>query len=133
MVILTDGGENASKEFKNDEIKNLIDARTKDGWQFVFIGANQDSFATAGQMGINPHNTMNYAGDAKTTRSAMKSMSSNVSDYACSMSNDASTLMFTGQQKAAAMGQDPQGLGNANPLDSKSTLGKVVPMSKRLS
>jgi hypothetical protein len=46
---------------------------------------------------------MNYAGDGETTKSAMCSMSSNMTAYACSASNDQSTLMFSDKQRLAAM------------------------------
>ena len=36
-IITSDGYENASREFKRDQIKNLIESS---GWEFVFIGAS---------------------------------------------------------------------------------------------
>jgi hypothetical protein len=60
VVILTDGQENASKEYTKAHIKDLIDQKTKDGWTFMYVGANQDAFAEAGSMGISAGCTMNY-------------------------------------------------------------------------
>ena len=52
VVIITDGMENASHEYKKDAVKAAIeDARKKD-WEFIYLGANVDAFAEAGQMGI---------------------------------------------------------------------------------
>ncbi len=60
MIIITDGGENSSKEYNKDQIRKLIDEKQKTGWAFVFLGANQDSWATAGGLNINTSNAVNY-------------------------------------------------------------------------
>jgi len=62
VIILTDGIENSSHKFTKAHIKDLIELKTKDGWQFVYLGANQDAFAEAGSIGIAPACTMNYEG-----------------------------------------------------------------------
>ena len=53
MIILTDGEENSSSKFTNAHIKDLTEVRTKEGWDFVYLGANQDAFAVGQRMGIN--------------------------------------------------------------------------------
>ena len=41
FVIITDGLENASKEYRKDLIKKMIEERKeKDKWEFLFLGAN---------------------------------------------------------------------------------------------
>lgn len=53
FVIVTDGGENASREFGLEKVKEMIEHQTeKYGWQFTYLGANQDAFAVGGGMGI---------------------------------------------------------------------------------
>lgn len=44
MVIFTDGEENASREVNADQVKQLIKEREKDGWSFLYFGANIDRF-----------------------------------------------------------------------------------------
>lgn len=52
-VIMTDGEENASKEFTRNAILSLINEKKATGkWEFVFLGANQDAWAAASSMGI---------------------------------------------------------------------------------
>ena len=63
IIILTDGLENASKKYTKAHIKDLIEQKTKDGWTFAYLGANQDAFAEAGSLGIAPGCTMNYEGN----------------------------------------------------------------------
>ena len=54
VVILTDGLENASHKFTKAHIKDLIETKTKEGWTFAYLGANQDAFSEAGSIGIAP-------------------------------------------------------------------------------
>lgn len=62
FVIVTDGQENASREFCAPQIKEMIERQTKDySWQFTYLGANQDSFTTAGGLGIQRRATANYS------------------------------------------------------------------------
>jgi hypothetical protein len=49
VTILTDGEENASKEYSGEAIKNIIEALKLKGWTFTYIGADHDvhKFATS--------------------------------------------------------------------------------------
>ncbi len=58
FIITTDGYENASTDFTKEEIKNQIASHNK--WEFVYIGANIDSFKEASNLGIKSTNTANY-------------------------------------------------------------------------
>jgi hypothetical protein len=60
VIILTDGYENASHTYTKAHIKDLITVKEKEGWQFMYLGANQDAFAEGESMGIAPGRTMNY-------------------------------------------------------------------------
>lgn len=62
FVITTDGQENASREFTKPQIKQMIEhQQQKYGWQFTFLGANQDAFAEAHAMGIRETGVSNVA------------------------------------------------------------------------
>jgi uncharacterized protein YegL len=59
FVILTDGEENASHEYKIEAIKALIEEKQKKGnWTFTFMGCNIDAYQHAGKFGIAAGNTM---------------------------------------------------------------------------
>lgn len=60
FVITTDGQENASKEFDSHTLKRLVQQQQeKYGWEFMFLGANIDAFATAQNMGFKESRTAN--------------------------------------------------------------------------
>jgi len=70
VIIMTDGHENSSKEYNSDTIKKLIEKKQDDGWSFVFLGANQDAFATGMSMGIVSTGISNYKSTSKGTKAA---------------------------------------------------------------
>lgn len=79
VVILTDGHENSSKEYAKSAIKEMIEhQQNKYNWSFIFLGANQDAFAEAAQIGIREQFTSGYRGDAIGTTYAYSGMSANV-------------------------------------------------------
>lgn len=57
FVITTDGLENASREFTRDKVKKLINTHP---WEFLFIGADIDSYAESSRIGIRAERTANY-------------------------------------------------------------------------
>lgn len=53
FVIVTDGHENASKEWTNAKMRELVaEAENKYKWSFMYLGANQDAFAESEKHGI---------------------------------------------------------------------------------
>ena len=57
FVIMTDGMENASREFSKEQIRNLISSHN---WEFIYIGADIDSYTEAGNIGIRRTHVANY-------------------------------------------------------------------------
>jgi hypothetical protein len=61
FVITTDGQENASKQFNSHQLKRLVsEQQEKFGWEFLFLGANIDSFTTAMSLGIQRNRAANF-------------------------------------------------------------------------
>lgn len=52
VTIITDGYENASKEWNSLEVKKLIEACKEQGWMFSFIGASEDIVNVATHISI---------------------------------------------------------------------------------
>jgi len=82
FIIITDGEENSSTEYKKSRILEMIEHQTEVyKWQFIYLGANQDAFSEAASMGIPTINALNYVADQKGFVSAYSSMSECVSSY----------------------------------------------------
>lgn len=79
LVTFSDGKENASREHTRQSIFALIGAKQDDGWTFVFLGANQDSYAEGGGLGFSASNTQNFAFDGTGVKTAYTSMSTAMS------------------------------------------------------
>lgn len=63
MVIITDGEENASTEYKLETIKKIIEEkqnRPEKDWTFAFLGADLTSWQQGQNMGIATLSTMQY-------------------------------------------------------------------------
>ncbi len=58
VTILTDGEENASKEYMGTAIKNLVDELKQKKWTFTYIGTDHDVEKMAATMNI--YNTMSF-------------------------------------------------------------------------
>lgn len=79
-VIVTDGYENASREYTKDKIKAMIEARQASGkWAFIYLGANVDAFAEGGSMGVPLSNTASYTSSSAGTQSLYSTVSASVS------------------------------------------------------
>lgn len=61
VTIITDGMENASKEYDGMAIKRLVSDLKEKGWLFVYIGTNQDVDAVADSMGIRNRKSFVYS------------------------------------------------------------------------
>lgn len=79
VTIITDGYENASREFSGKAIKALIEAYKEDGWMFAYIGADHDVEAVAFSLAIDNHMSFDKT-EAGTTQMFAK-MSSSLNNY----------------------------------------------------
>lgn len=94
MMIITDGGENASKEFGHTVINKMItEQREKYSWEFIFLGANQDSITVARDLGINTTNTYNFAASSKSVDSLWLNTSRGVTAYASAQCSTADNIL----------------------------------------
>ena len=65
FVIITDGLENASREYSAQRVKQMIrDRQDREGWDFLFLGANMDAIAVAEDMGIQADRAVTAMADA---------------------------------------------------------------------
>jgi len=73
LVVVTDGDDNQSREYKVDTIKSLITEKQEAGWEVLFLAANQDAFSAGGGLGISGHTTTNFDYNSKGMKDAYTS------------------------------------------------------------
>lgn len=62
FAIMTDGVENASKEYNHSMIKDMITHQEKTyNWQFLYMGADQDAIEVGASMGIRADRSLTYS------------------------------------------------------------------------
>jgi len=75
VVLFTDGEENVSRTFTAIAIRALIKAKEDLGWSFMFLGANQDAFASGERLGVAPGNISNFMADDLGSERAFSDLS----------------------------------------------------------
>jgi uncharacterized protein YegL len=97
FVIVTDGAENASKEFTQKLVFEKIEEKKKEGWNFLFLAANQDAMKTGGSLGISANNSMTFNANDTSVGNMYMNFSSKVSGYRSAKlySNNYSTISST--------------------------------------
>ena len=87
-LIVTDGMENASKEYNHQTIRNLINKKKEGRWQFVFVGTNFDVLTTGSSLGFDRYKNVSFNNTAGSIKAAY----------------DISGLKFTNYRSARAAG-----------------------------
>ncbi len=60
FIITTDGMENSSRIYTYDKVRRMIEQKKKQGWEFIFLGANIDASVEAKRFGIDEDMAANY-------------------------------------------------------------------------
>jgi uncharacterized protein YegL len=82
FVIITDGYENASREYTVERVRSLIQHQTdKYGWEFIFLGANIDAVETAQNFGISRDRAQNYHADSDGIELNFRVMGETITAY----------------------------------------------------
>ena len=61
LVIVTDGFENASREYTGEAIKKLVEEKEEAGWLIVYLGSDHDIYKQTRMMGIGPERSIRYS------------------------------------------------------------------------
>ena len=80
VTIITDGLENASKEYNRNSIRALVDSLKNEGWSFTFMGANQNSSEVAESLAIRNSQDFDYS-DEGIERAYRRDRSSKMSFF----------------------------------------------------
>ncbi|QGJ89474.1 hypothetical protein PBI_SMARTIES_71 [Microbacterium phage Smarties] len=101
VCVVTDGAENASQEYTLDRVREMVEAQTKAyGWEFMYLAANVDAFATGAGYGFARGQTMTYAPTAGGTASSLSAASAGITRSRLGQAAD-----FTDAERQNAGGQ----------------------------
>ena len=98
MVFITDGQENASREFRKDQIEKMIkEKQEKSAWQFVFLSADLAAIGDALATGVSAASAIAFDRNRGGVTAAWASLSKSVASYRSGRKEDVS---FTDEDRA---------------------------------
>ncbi len=103
VAIMTDGLENASREWTHQAVRALVEQQTSDyQWQFLYMGADQDAIEVGTGLGVSAAHTVSYT--RGNVDKVMAASSAKVSDLRRARAMDASAAMraYTAEERQAA-------------------------------
>jgi hypothetical protein len=100
VAIMTDGYENSSREWTHSAIKSLVEQQTKHGWEFLYMGADQDAIEVGARLGVQPDKSVTY-GRGKA-RDVMAATSANISRHRAAKLQNPDAVMdgYSAEQRA---------------------------------
>lgn len=102
FAVMTDGQENASREFSQKSVRTMIkEQEQKYSWKFLFLGANQDAVLSAEKIGISSDSAITFGANAVGVRSVVEATSKVVTAMRTSVGN----TTFTVDQRGEALGE----------------------------
>ncbi|HEU5144678.1 MAG TPA: vWA domain-containing protein [Dermatophilaceae bacterium] len=109
--IITDGHENSSRELSHAQVKTMIERQTKEyGWQFLYMGADQDAIEVGASIGVPKDHAMTYT--RGRVDAMMTATSANIRGYRTARAagrtaeEAVDAIVFTDAQRAAAAEQE---------------------------
>lgn len=102
VPIITDGLENASREYKRAQINDMIThQREKYGWEFIFLAANQDAIAVGASYGVPAGSSLTFAPTGQGVGSSYQSLNA----YAGTL-RGGKAASFTDEDREGAMEEE---------------------------
>jgi hypothetical protein len=115
FVVITDGGENASKEFKHDRIKDMIKIQTEDfNWKFTFLAANQDAIAVGGSYGFAAGSSLSYGANKAGVGSSFQAATRMVNSLKTGDLSTYGAAVYGAAERTASMGRVAPSVNIAN-------------------
>lgn len=99
VAILTDGLENASKEYTRSKMFEMIKhQREVYSWEFIFLAANQNAIQEGASLGINMKDSFNFNATGLGVRTAYRCMAQSVASYRTNADPQVQELSDTGKK-----------------------------------
>jgi len=109
FVVITDGQENASKTYKRSDVfQRVTHQRERYGWDFIYLGANQDAIKEAHTYGIPALSTLSVGSSGIEAYSALQLLTNKSAFYAAENASlpvgrkSAATVKFTNEDRKKA-------------------------------
>lgn len=103
LVIITDGFENASTTYKREAIMKMIETKEKEGWNVLFLAANQDAIQAGASIGVKGGKAMTWGTDDISISNTYMNFSANITNYRSAklsgMEVTEDSLNFTEEQR----------------------------------
>ena len=104
VVIITDGRENSSREYRKNDIGTLVgEKQSQLGWQCVFLGADMAGIEEARAWGVSHMSSMGFCCSSHGARRAWKAASARISDY---RGGRRAAVVFTEEDRQEQAGDD---------------------------
>jgi hypothetical protein len=108
FVVQTDGEENSSLRVTIEELRQKVTTQTNQfNWQFIFMGANIDSFSTAHSYGIASANTTNFTASSAGVEGSYMATSNLMSCKRSVSYNAMDSVGYTDEDRKMAAGETP--------------------------
>ncbi len=101
FAVITDGMENASKEWTRLQVMDSVKTRTAEGWHFTFLGADQDAVQEGRGLGVDARASLTFDKSADGVTGAIRSASAS---YSRLRRREAQRLEYTEEERRAASG-----------------------------
>ncbi len=102
FAVITDGMENDSSEWTRSKVMKSVKAKVAGGWDFMFLGANQDAIEEGAHMGFAAETALTFEPSSEGIKEAWSSVSMSMGKM---RRGEASALEFTEEDRKAASGQ----------------------------
>jgi len=102
LAVFTDGYENASKQFKSEDVKKRLEHQKNTyGWEFVFMGANEQAVIGAQKdLGFAAINTIKMSDNAAGRGATIRNFAGKMSAYA--LTGDKDNMAWNATDRAEA-------------------------------
>ena len=95
LVIVTDGYENASREYTSENISSKIIEKEEAGWLIIYLGADHDAFKQSNSLNFDRERSMRYSKEDSVD--AFRAVTRTTLDYSRGMKNK--NIKFTQQER----------------------------------
>lgn len=109
VLIITDGAENASTEFKKKDVADLISYQRTQNWQFIFMCSTEDALTVGADLGFAAGNTHKFQNTSDGNKKLFNKVAKATALYRGMTTQDAFyTANFDGSLKSETLMADTE-------------------------